>query len=78
MIVKPRLVYSILFYVLIMILIFVSKPSLMFEKNKVTDTMLKPFGVGRDKTLFSFGVFAVVVAILSFYLFCSIDLVFGA
>jgi hypothetical protein len=38
---------------------------------------LKTFGVGYDKTMFSFGVFSVVLAIISFYVFCIIDLVFA-
>lgn len=45
----------------------------MFENNGD----FKNFGVGSDKTLFSFGVFTVVLAIISFYIFCIIDVVFG-
>lgn len=71
--INMRIVHSVLFYVLLMMLIFISKPSIMFEKNGV----LRPFGVGYDKTMFSFGVFTVVLAIMSFYVFCIIDLVFS-
>ena len=74
MIVNSRIIYSIIFYILAMMLIVLSKPSVVFEQNGA----LKTFGVGYDKTLFSFGVFSVVVAILSFYIFCIIDLVFGS
>lgn len=70
--VSSRIVYSIVFYVLLMILLVVSRPSVIFE----VDGRLRPFGVGEDKTLFSMGVFAVVVAILSFYVFCIIDIIF--
>lgn len=69
---NSRIIYSILFYILLMVLITISKPSVIFEK----DGSLKMFGVGYDKTMFSFGVFSVVLAILSFYVFCIIDLVF--
>ena len=69
---NSRIVYSIVFYVLLMVLITISKPSVIFEK----DGSLKLFGVGYDKTMFSFGVFSVVLAIVSFYVFCIIDLVF--
>ncbi len=44
----------------------------MFEENGD----IKPFGLGIDKTMFSFGVFAVVLAVISFYLFCIIDVIF--
>ena len=70
--VNSRVIYSILFYVLVMMLIVVSRPSVIFER----DGSMKPFGVGMDKTMFSMGVFAVVLAIMSFYVFCIIDLVF--
>ncbi len=71
--INSRIVYSIVFYVLLMILIVLSKPGVIFERNG----SLKTFGVGYDKTMFSFGVFSVVLAILSFYVFCIIDLVFA-
>lgn len=71
---SSRVVYSVAFYVLLMILLFLSKPTVMFD----TDGTLRPFGVGYDKTMFSFGVFTVVVAVLSFYIFCIIDIVFSS
>lgn len=70
--VSTRVVYSVVFYILVMMLIIVSKPSVIFER----DGSIKPFGVGIDKTMFSMGVFAVVGAIISFYMFCIIDLIF--
>lgn len=69
---NSRIIYSVLFYVLLMLLIVISRTSLMFDEKGA----LRPFGVGYDKTMFSFGVFSVVLAVLSFYLFCIIDLVF--
>lgn len=71
--ISTRIIYSILFYVLLIILIILAKPSVMFEN----DGSLKPFGIGDDKTMFSLGVFTVVLAVLSFYVFCMIDLIFA-
>lgn len=70
--VNARLLYAIVFFVLLIALIFTSKPSLIFNPNG----SLRPYGIGDEKTMFSFGVFTVVIAILSFYFFCIIDLVF--
>lgn len=70
--INSRVVYSLLFYILLMILVIVSKPSIMFnDKGEV-----KQFGIGDDKTMFSFGVITCVIAIISFYAFCIIDIVF--
>ena len=70
--IPSRVVYSILFYILLLVLIVLIRPSIMFNEHG----NIKPFGIGEDKTMFSFGVFTVVLAILSFYVFCLIDLVF--
>jgi hypothetical protein len=67
-----RVIYSILFFTLLIILLYQVKFSVMFESNGD----LKNFGLGSDKTLFSFGIFTVILAILSFYLFCIIDMIF--
>lgn len=69
---NSRIVYSILFYILVMILLIISKPAIMFENNGE----FRSFGVGSDKTMFSFGVFSVVLAIVSFYIFCLIDMIY--
>lgn len=71
--VAPRVVYSALFYTLSMLLLIASKPSLMFNQHG------KPiaFGLGTDKTLFSLGATTVALAIVSFYVFALIDLIFG-
>jgi hypothetical protein len=73
MIINSRIVYSVLFYSLVIILIVVSRPPLIFDY----DGSIKPFGVASDHTMISFGVIAVVLAILSFYVFCLIDLIFA-
>lgn len=69
---NTRLLYSIVFFVLLITLVQTSKPSIIFGQ----DGSLRPFGIGEHKTMFSFGVFTVVLAVLSFYFFCVIDVVF--
>jgi hypothetical protein len=71
--VNSRIVYATLFYVLLVILIVLAKPSIIFEK----DGSIKPFGVGEDKTMFSLGVFSIVLAIVSYYIFCLVDMIFA-
>lgn len=69
---KSRVMYSVLFFVLLILLLFISKPSVMFDEHG----NFKPFGIGSEKTLFSFGVFTVVLAIVSFYVFTLLDIIF--
>jgi len=71
--VNSRIVYATLFYVLLVILIVLAKPSIIFDK----DGSIKPFGVGEDKTMFSLGVFSIVLAIVSYYIFCLVDMIFA-
>lgn len=71
--INTRIIYSVLFYVLLIVLIIIAKPSMMFDDHG----NLKMFGIGEEKTMFSLGVLTVVLAILSFYVFCLIDLVFA-
>lgn len=70
---QSRIIYSIIFYVLLMTLISITKPELMFTK---TGDVI-PFGLKKHETLFSFGIFTIVASILTFYLFCVIDLIFS-
>ena len=71
--VNCRVIYSILFYILLVVLLFVAKPSLIFNDAG----NIKQFGIDGSrnsrKTLFSFGVFTVSLALLSFYLFALVD-----
>jgi hypothetical protein len=69
---NTRLLYATVFFILIVMLIYTSKPSLVFDTNG----NIRAFGIGDDKTMFSFGVFTIVLAILSFYFFCVIDVIF--
>lgn len=69
---NTRLIYAIAFFVLLISLVSTMKPLLLFDK----EGRIRPFGIGDDKTMFSFGVVTAVVAILSFYFFCVIDVIF--
>jgi hypothetical protein len=69
---SSRIFYAIFLYVLIMTLIFLKKPSMLFEKNGE----IKNFGLKKNETMYSVGVLTIVLAIVCFYLFCVIDMVF--
>lgn len=68
-----RILYAILFYVLLILLLVMAKPSIMFDR----DGSIRPFGVGEEKTMFSVGVFSVVLALVSYYVFCLVDMIFA-
>ena len=70
---QSRVIYSIIFYILTMVLIITLKPKIMFTK----EGKIKKFGVNKYETIYSLGVFCVVSAILTFYIFCLIDLIFS-
>lgn len=70
--INNRIIYSILFYILVIVLIIVSKPNIVFDENQ----HIRQFGFGDNKTLFSLGVFTVVLALLSYYIFALIDVLF--
>jgi hypothetical protein len=73
----PRVIYSVIFFVLSMILIIVAKPHVLFDPETGAP---RPFGFSpkSDATLFSLGVVVVSAAIASMYLFAFIDLVWGS
>lgn len=64
-----RIIYSILFFIAIMIILIVSKPSMFYDRQG----KLRDFGMYGQNTVFSFGLVTVVVAISVFYMFCIID-----
>jgi hypothetical protein len=68
-----RIVYSVLFFILSMILVNLLKPTVMFN----SDETLKSFGINKNETVFSLGVFTTLSSIVSFYCFCMIDLIFS-
>jgi hypothetical protein len=74
-----RVIYSLLFYILAILLIIVSKPTMIFDSSG----SIMPFGVGltdegKEKTIFSIGVFVIVLAIVSFYIFAVLDVIFSS
>jgi hypothetical protein len=70
---NSRISYSITLYVLIMILVFTIKPKFIFND----DGSLKSYGVNdNNKTIYSLGVISVCAAILAFYFFCIVDIIF--
>ena len=68
-----RIVYSVILYTLIIILIYVSKPKLMFNENG----SIKSYGIKKNETIYSLGVVSVILSVISFYFFCIIDLIFN-
>jgi hypothetical protein len=66
-----RVTYSVLFYVLVMVLLAVARPGALFHP----DGTPRRFGAVPGATMFPLGVVAVVGAVLSLYTFALIDLV---
>jgi hypothetical protein len=64
MIFNNRVKYSILVYLVIVILLVVTKPKFFFKKNGE----FKAFGTGADKTVIPFWLVILVSAIFSYYL----------
>ena len=67
----PRVVYSVIFFVLVMTLLVVSKPSALWSEGRP-----RPFGTGPGHTMFPLGVATVLLAVISLYMFTLIDMVF--
>jgi hypothetical protein len=70
---NQRTTYTTVFFVLIVTLIIVWKPSFMFT----LEGNVKPFGVGEHKTIFSLGCLVISLAVISFYIFAVIDIIFS-
>lgn len=73
MLFSSRLIYTVIFYLLLMVIIFMQKPRIIFNE----DNSLKNFGFGENQTLYSMGTFSIVIAIISFYIFALIDYIFN-
>lgn len=70
---KSRISYSVVVFTMSMILVFLTKPAIAFDRNGE----LKTFGVSeKSDTIYSVGVMTVTLAIVVFYTFCMIDLIF--
>lgn len=64
---------ALIVYIGIVFLIYLNKPKLMFKE----DGELKKYGLGRDKTLFSFPVCCITLAIITFFATASITELFS-
>ena len=72
----PRLIYSVLFFVLATVLLFVARPDLVFDPATGRP---RPFGVvEKDETVFSLGVVVCAMAVLSLYAFALIDVAYSS
>ena len=71
---KSRLAYSIIFFLMCVALFWVTKPSFAFDESGRP----RPFGFGEDRTLFTVGVVTVAASILTFYVFTLIDVIYGS
>jgi|TARA_B110000259_G_C13728720_1_gene287601 hypothetical protein len=69
---SSRIFYAIFLYILILTLVFLKKPKMLFDDNGE----IKQFGVHAGQTIYSIGVLSGVLAIVSFYIFCIIDMIF--
>ena len=69
MIVNNRLLYAVIFYILVITLVYLSRTPLIFD----AEGRLKQFGVGKNKTPYSFGILVGTGAIISFYIMLLID-----
>lgn len=70
---SSRIFYAIFLYILVMTLIFLKKPTMFFDENGE----IKNFGLKKHETIYSIGVLTIVLAIICFYIFCVIDMVFN-
>jgi len=62
--------YSIILYLLISLIIWIKKPVLIFDNNK----NIRPFGVGKNKTIFYYPFILIVLAIVCYFIFFNIYL----
>ena len=57
---------AIIFYLIVMLLIYISKPDCLFNKMDENNESLKNYGLGNGETLFSYHMLAIVLGILTF------------
>ena len=73
---NTRLIYSSSFFLLVFVLVVVSKPDFVFDKQG----RLKELGTGPspEKTMLPLGIVTLMLAIVCFYVFCFMDIAFGS
>jgi hypothetical protein len=69
MLFSSRVIYATIFYILSMTIIFLTKPTMIFNE----DNTIKNFGLGEYNSLYNLGTVSVILAILCFYIFAFID-----
>lgn len=69
-----RVIYSTLFFVLASVLLVLVRPRMMFDDRTGEP---KPFGLGPDCTLFSLGLVIGLLAVVTFFGFGLIDMVYA-
>ena len=62
------LYYAFIIFIAIMTIIYYTKPKIMFDGDKI-----KPFGIGKDKTLTPLPVMSIIIAILLYVIFFYVD-----
>lgn len=71
--ISQRLSYTIIFFILVIVLIIVSKPRFLFDEKGD----LISFGTGENNTtIMPLGIVVVLLAFASFYMFAIIDIIF--
>lgn len=70
--VPPYVLYGVMLFVLLMVLLMVTRPSSVFDE----DSRPRAFGTGPERTMCPLGVVTVVLAIISIYSFALLDAIF--
>ena len=71
---NSRVSFSIIVFILSMILLFIVRPKIAFDENGD----IRKFGVlSKKDTIYSIGVLSITMAVIIFYIFCLIDLMFN-
>ena len=70
---KSRFVYAVLFYLLVVALIYVSRPESLFAED---GRRIRRQGLMPEETLFPLSMVCLAVAIASYTIFTVIDVVF--
>jgi hypothetical protein len=70
-----RVIYSSIFFILVMTLVVVTKPAVFF----LSDGRIRPFGIGQsvEHTALPLGAVVVLVAVSSMFIFGTIDVVYS-
>jgi hypothetical protein len=70
---KSRIFYSALCLIVVMLLLVIARPRVMFS----VDGTPKEFGLEEHQTMYSLGFVSIVSAIVLFYFFSLMDLIFS-